>query len=144
MQDVFDDKLAELGAKTISEIGPTEPVRAELDALQRRIDATKHARDESNLRNKIYGDLSSHKTYQARSLSKLEPEALQAFYDYSLLNAGITGSNFVERRENFRRQLESDPSRAAVVEASWKTLHDHFGLKQDESSAFLFAQFTGQ
>ena len=144
MEDAYNSILAQNGAQTIGEIDPSEPVRRELDALKRQIDATKHARDQSNLKGKIYGDLSAHKKHQARSLSVLEPEALQAFYDYSLLNAGITGSNHVERRENFRRLVESDPTQAAKVEASWKTLHDHFGLVQDEASAVLFAKFTGQ
>ena len=144
LEDAYNSILAQNGAQTIGEIDPSEPVRRELDALKRQIDATKHARDQSNLKGKIYGDLSAHKKHQARSLSVLEPEALQAFYDYSLLNAGITGSNHVERRENFRRLVESDPTQAAKVEASWKTLHDHFGLVQDEASAVLFAKFTGQ
>ena len=144
LEDAYNSILAQNRAKTIGEIDPSEPVRRELDALKRQIDATKHARDQSNLKGKIYGDLSAHKKHQARSLSVLEPEALQAFYDYSLLNAGITGSNSVERRENFRRLVDSDPTQAAKVEASWKTLHDHFGLAQDEASAVLFAKFTGQ
>ena len=144
LQDAYDVIIASSGAETIGDIGPSEPVRRQLDALQRQIDAAKHERDENNLKGKIYGDLSAHKTRQARSLSVLEPEALQAFYDYSLLNAGITGSNFVERREKFRSLVESDPTQAARVEASWKTLLNHFGLVQNEASAVLFANFTGQ